>query len=45
MGADLLRKNGYEAFEFPSSKNPIEETLFQISSDDVKYIKIHTIFN
>lgn len=44
MGADLLRKNGYEAYEFPSSKDPTEETLFQISSDDEKNIKMHTIF-
>ena len=45
MGADLLRNNGYEAYEFPSSANPTEENLFQISPIEEKNRKILTILN
>ena len=36
MGVELLRENGYEAYAFPSSKTPTEETFFQMSTYEVK---------
>lgn len=45
LGGDLLKTEGYEVFLFPSSKNPTEETLFQISSQENKDNKILSILN
>ena len=36
MGVELLKQNGYEAYAFPSSKTPTEETFFQMSTYEVK---------
>lgn len=43
MGVELLRENGYEAYAFPSSKTPTEETFFQMSTYEVKLKKIKSI--
>lgn len=43
MGADKLIKSGYEVYEYPSSTNPTEEMLFQISSDEVKTNKLRSM--
>ena len=40
MGVDLLIKNGFDAFSYPSSINPVEEMHFQVSSADEKHKKI-----
>ena len=43
MGADKLIEYGYDAYCFPSSKNPTEEMLFQITSYENKIEKIRGI--
>ena len=43
MGVDLINKNGYDGFAFPSSKTPTEETFFQMSSCEEKNKKILSI--
>lgn len=45
MGVELLIKNAYDAFSYPSSTNPVEEMHFQVSSDSEKYKKILDILN
>ena len=45
MGVDLLKGNGFDAFAYPSSKNPVEEMHFQVSSDDEKHKKVLDILN
>lgn len=40
MGVELLKKEGFDAYPFPSSKTPADETLFQHSSIDKKNEKI-----
>ena len=43
MGADKLIEYGYDAYLYPSSKDPNEEMLFQISSYEKKVEKIKQI--
>lgn len=45
MGVELLIKNNYDAFNYPSSDNPVEEMHFQISSMEEKYNKVFSILN
>ena len=45
MGADKLIAQGFDAYQYPSSNNPNEEMLFQLSSIENKMAKIRTMLD
>lgn len=45
MGAELLEKNGYEAFPYPTAENPVEQMRFQVSSAESKFNTLLNILN
>ena len=45
MGADKLIAQGFDVYQYPSSKNPDEEMLFQLSSIENKMAKIRVMLD